>query len=66
MFTGAKEYQKWKEGEPFGARAYKKAVLAHCYQCNGENEGGVDCLGAKSCPLYQFMPYRGKRAKNGL
>ena len=38
----------------------KQAVLAQCYVCNGEEEGGEDCLG-ESCPLYQYFPYRGKK-----
>jgi len=54
MFKGKMEYKKFKNRH---ALTYKEAVLAQCYACNGFEEGGVDCLG-KSCPLYQFMPYR--------
>jgi len=38
----------------------KEAILASCYICNGEETGSVDCLGATSCPLYQYFPYKGK------
>lgn len=56
---GALQYEKFKRGEPL---TRKGAMLAHCYQCNGEEEGAVDCQG-KSCPLYQYFYYKGKSAK---
>lgn len=55
---GQLEYKKWREGKLL---TRKEAILAQCYVCNGEEEGGVDCLGKESCPLYQFFPYRGKK-----
>lgn len=54
VLKGKMEYERFKAGY---ALTYKKAVLAQCYVCNGLDEGGEDCLG-KSCPLYQFFPYR--------
>lgn len=54
MFKGKKEYDRYKAGETL---TRKEAILAHCYVCNGLEEGGEDCLG-KSCPLYRYMPYR--------
>jgi hypothetical protein len=59
---GQKQYEQFKSGKSLTP---KQAILAQCYVCNGENEGGVDCLGV-SCPLYQFMPYREGRTKKVL
>jgi hypothetical protein len=56
---GQKQYEAFKAGKPL---SFKGAILAQCYECNGYEEGGVDCLGV-SCPLYQFMPYRKGRIK---
>ena len=56
MFKGKSEYLKWQKGERL---TRKKALLAHCYECNGQEDGGVDCLGGKTCPLYQYFPYKG-------
>jgi len=54
---GHAEYDKFLAGEKLTRR---QAMLAHCYMCNGEEESGVDCRG-KSCPMYQYQHYRGKR-----
>lgn len=51
---GQNQYEKFKKGLSLTP---KQAILAQCYVCNGESEGGEDCLGL-SCPLYQFMHYR--------
>jgi hypothetical protein len=56
---GQKQYERFQKG---GALTPKQAILAQCYECNGEAEGGEDCLGV-SCPLYQYMPYRKGRQK---
>ena len=56
---GQKEYEKFKDGKPL---TRKQAILAQCYDCNGQEESSADCKG-KSCPLYQYQPYRGKKAK---
>lgn len=53
---GQKEYEKFTSGN---ALTRKQAMLAHCYECNGFEESNEDCQG-KSCPSYQFMPYKGK------
>jgi len=38
----------------------RQMILAKCYDCmNGYLDGKVDCK-IKECPLYPFMPYRGK------
>jgi len=56
-FKGQMDYEKVKEGKKV---TYKGAVLAKCYECMGFFEDGKqDCLG-KSCPLYQYYPYKGK------
>jgi len=63
IIKGAYQYKKFLEGKPL---TYKGMVLAQCYVCNGQEEGGDDCFG-NSCPLYQCFPYRGKqKAKNGV
>lgn len=59
---GQKQFERFQKGE---ALTPKQAILAQCYVCNGESEGGGDCLGM-SCPLYQFMPYRKGRQKKQL
>lgn len=59
---GQRQYEAFKAGKPL---SFKGAILAHCYVCNGELEGGVDCL-TVSCPLYAFMPYRKERVKKAL
>ena len=51
---GSKEYKRFKENERL---TRKQAILAHCYECNGFDEGRSDCLGY-SCALYQYHPYR--------
>jgi hypothetical protein len=59
---GFNQYEKFKKGLSLTP---KQAILAQCYVCNGENEGGQDCLGM-DCPLYQYMPYRKGRVKKVL
>ena len=55
MAKGSREYEKFLRGEHLSAR---QAILAQCFVCNGKEEGGTDCQGSKSCPLYSFMPYK--------
>jgi hypothetical protein len=59
---GQRQYEVFKAGKSLTP---KQAILAQCFVCNGENEGGEDCLGV-SCPLYQYMPYRKGRIKKQL
>lgn len=47
---GAKEFDKFKKGQPL---TRKEALLAQCYECNGFSM--EDCKGL-SCPLYQWSP----------
>ena len=56
---GQKEYEKFKAGDKLSR---KQAMLAHCYMCNGEEESAADCQG-KSCPMYQFQHFRGKKTR---
>lgn len=56
---GQVQYKKWKNGCKLTRR---EAMLANCYSCNGFEDSNVDCLGEKSCPLYQFSPYGKKVA----
>ena len=57
IIKGQREYEKWEAGAKLSR---KQAMLAHCYECNGFEESNEDCQG-KSCPSYQFMPYKGKK-----
>jgi len=58
---GDREHQKWEQDA--NSLTMKQAIFAHCYQCNGLEEGGIDC-GGVSCPLYKFHPYnKNKNAK---
>ena len=59
---GFNQYEKFEKGLSLTP---KQAILAQCYVCNGESEGGEDCLGL-SCPLYEYMPYRKGREKKQL
>lgn len=56
---GADQFNKFREGKSL---TRKGAILAQCYSCNGFEEGGVDCQGVY-CPLYQYFPYKHKKAK---
>jgi hypothetical protein len=57
QIKGANWYAKFKKGKDL---TRKQAMLAQCYVCNGEEESAEDCQG-KSCPMYQYQPYRGKK-----
>ena len=56
---GQVEYEKFKSG---ASLTRKEAALAQCYECNGFKDSNCDCLG-RSCPLYQFHPYRNKEKR---
>lgn len=58
VIKGSRQYKLFQEGKPL---TRKGAILAQCYVCNGEEQGGVDCLGSETCPLYQYFSYRGKK-----
>jgi hypothetical protein len=63
IVKGAYQYRQFQEGKSL---TRKDAILAQRYVCNGLEDGVEDCPGAKSCPLYQYYPYRGKQTvKNG-
>ena len=54
-FQGGKQYKKFLHGKPL---TRKEAMLAHCYECmGGYDQGKQDCQG-KSCPLYNYYPYK--------
>jgi len=61
IIRGKLEYEKFCKGEKL---TRKQTILAQCYVCNGENEGGEDCLGGETCPLYQYFNYYGKKRVN--
>lgn len=51
---GAKEYKAFIEGKKL---TRKQAIFANCFICNGLEEGTEDCLGEKSCPIYQVSHF---------
>jgi hypothetical protein len=56
---GKTAYLKYLRGETIHRAA---AVKAMCFSCSGYYaDGRVDCENSV-CPLYPFMPYRGKTA----
>ncbi len=56
--AGRTEFRKSENGE---AITKGEAILAKCYECmGGYSDGCYDCL-IKTCPLYSFMPYRGRK-----
>jgi len=59
QIKGANYYKLFKQGKPL---TRKQAQLAHCYECNGLEEGRVDCGCKKTCPSYQYSPYKGVEA----
>jgi len=55
--SGRTQYLRYLRGEKL---TYMEGVLARCAECNcGYVDGRYDC-GVPKCPLYQFMPYKGK------
>lgn len=56
ILKGKLEHQKFLSGKTL---TRKEAILAQCYICNGEHVGEEkDCKSKKSCPLYEYFPYR--------
>lgn len=54
--SGRTQYLRFLNGEDL---TYREAVLAKCAECCcGYADGRYDC-GIPTCPLYQFMPYKG-------
>ncbi|MDP1989471.1 MAG: hypothetical protein Q8K00_00485 [Syntrophales bacterium] len=54
---GRKELVYHLEGRPLPRG---KAILGMCYSCSGfYADGKIDCA-MPMCPLYRYMPYRGK------
>jgi len=64
ILKGQLEYQKYKEGKSL---TRKEAILAMCYECNGMEESGEDCMkdcdGENNCPLYQYHPHRSRKKR---
>jgi hypothetical protein len=55
MVKGQKEFKRFEKG---GSLTRKEAILAHCYQCNGFEESGVDCVCGGDCPMYEYHPHK--------
>ena len=52
---GRAERIKFLEGKQL-TRA--EAILAHCYSCMGNYDGGARDCEIETCSLYLYMPYR--------
>ena len=39
----------------------KPAIMAKCYECMGNYDGGVEDCKIPFCPLYPWMPYKEKK-----
>lgn len=37
-----------------------QAILANCYDCMGFYNGGMSDCRVTECPLYPYMPYKGR------
>ncbi len=60
MSSGKTALLKYLRGEPIHRAA---AVKAKCCECMGYYaDGRVDCENP-DCPLYPYMPYRGRRVE---
>ena len=57
IIKGQLEYKKFQKGIKL---TRKQSILAHCYQCNGQEESNADCQCQNSCPLYDFSPHSKK------
>lgn len=59
---GQNEYNKFLKGQTLSP---KKAIMAQCFCCNGEEQGSSeDCRGL-NCPLYPFFKrwlWKGRKA----
>ena len=54
---GKVEYIKFVEGTEL---TRKESMLALCYYCNNGYRDGIEDCKNDNCPLYGFMPYKGK------
>jgi len=60
-FQGRRELIKHLRGERL---TRQEAIKATCFDCTGwYADGAYDCE-IETCPLYPYMPYRGKRGSN--
>lgn len=69
-----KETKKWKQliGKKlllayfeYGKKLTRsQAIKAKCYDCCCGYPGGAQDCEMELCPLYPFMPYKGKNRKN--
>ena len=68
IVKGQFEYKRFKSGKKL---TMKESILAMCYECNGLEESGTDCMvgedgdGLAGCPLYRYHPHR-KREKRKI
>ena len=55
---GGKELKGYLSGKSL---TRNQAIQAKCYDCMGRYDDGAEDCQIKECPLYSFMPYRGKK-----
>lgn len=58
MAKGMTGYEKWKKGIRL---TKQEQINALCYECNGFETSGNDCLGEKTCPMYPYSPSAQKK-----
>jgi len=56
---GQKEFEKFKKGFPL---TRKEAMLAKCYECNGEGESKADCE-VTYCPMYEYRQFKNPKRR---
>jgi hypothetical protein len=54
--AGRREFGWFKQGKNLSR---KEAMRAKCYECNGEEESGADCL-VDTCPMYSYRLHPAK------
>ena len=59
---GYADYKRWQNGERL---TKQRQINALCYECNGFEDSGNDCLGEKSCPMYPYSPSAQRRGFTG-
>lgn len=60
---GSKELKKHNGG---GVLTRRQAIYAKCYDCMGRYADGKNDCDVSRCPLYSYMPYRGKKRGIGV
>ena len=57
---GQKELENFRQGNGLTPR---ETLRAQCYDCTGGFADGRNDCGMNQCPIYPYMPYKGKKFK---